>query len=61
MADRSEDGTPSTQLIFSDGCERTVVIGNPSDQMRDLAIQTIRFKKSKCEKRLTKFPVCNRN
>jgi hypothetical protein len=61
MAGRSEEEAPSTQLIFSDGCERTVVIGNPSDQMRDLAIQTIRFKNSKCENRLTTFPVCKEN
>jgi hypothetical protein len=61
LADRSEDGTPSTRFIFSDGCERTVTIDNPSDQMRDLAIQTIRFRKAKCENRLTSFPVCARN
>jgi hypothetical protein len=57
-AERSGDGTEGVQLTFTDGCERTVVIGNPSEQMRDLAIQTIRFKKSKCENRLTSFPVC---
>jgi hypothetical protein len=55
LADRSE------RFIFSDGCERTVTIDNPSDQMRDLAIQTIRFRKAKCENRLTSFPVCARN
>jgi hypothetical protein len=59
FAERSEE--EAIQLIFSDGCERTVVISNPSDQMRDLAIQTIRFKNKKCENRLTSFPVCAGN
>jgi hypothetical protein len=59
LAERSEEG--ATQLILSDGCERTVVIGNPTEQMRDLAIQTIRFKNKKCENRLTSFPVCSEN
>jgi hypothetical protein len=61
MADRSEDGTPSTQFILSDGCERTVVIVNPDDQMRDLAIRTIQFRRPKCTTRLTSFPVCSAN
>jgi hypothetical protein len=60
-ADRSDDSQASMQLTFSDGCERRVLITNPSEQIRDLAIQTIRFRKTKCENRLISFPVCSTN
>jgi hypothetical protein len=61
LADRSDDSQPSTELTLSDGCERSVIIVNPNEQMRDLAIQTIRFRKTKCENRITSFPVCGEN
>ena len=61
LAEKVDDSPGSTQLTLSDGCERRLMILNPSEQMRDLALQTIRFKKSKCENRLTTFPICQQN